>query len=82
MLCSGGSLLWPASRSYESAVSATARTAASLRRDQEYRLLLYVAMARAEDRLYICGAQGRQAPPATCWYAMASAGMARAGEPL
>ncbi len=82
MLWSEGILLWPPNRGSESAVSATARAAANLRRDQEYRRLLYVAMTRAEDRLYICGAQGRQAPPDTCWYAMASEGMASVGEPF
>lgn len=39
-------------------------------------------MTRAEDRLYICGAAGRQAPPDTCWYAMAQAGLATVGEPF
>ncbi|MEX2616021.1 MAG: double-strand break repair helicase AddA [Alphaproteobacteria bacterium] len=82
MLWSEGILLWPPNRGCESAVSATARAAANLRRDQEYRRLLYVAMTRAEDRLYICGAEGRQAPPDTCWYAMAHAGLEAIGEPF
>ncbi|MDA0662540.1 MAG: double-strand break repair helicase AddA, partial [Proteobacteria bacterium] len=82
LLWSEGILLWPPNRGYESAVSATARAAANLRRDQEYRRLLYVAMTRAEDRLYICGAAGRQAPPDTCWYAMAQAGLATVGAPF
>lgn len=34
----------------------------------EYRRLLYVAMTRAEDCLYVCGAQIRNALPDGCWY--------------
>jgi ATP-dependent helicase/nuclease subunit A len=40
----------------------------NLKRDQEYRRLLYVALTRAEDRLYVCGWHGRQAPPEGNWY--------------
>ncbi|HLY46893.1 MAG TPA: double-strand break repair helicase AddA [Stellaceae bacterium] len=42
---------------------------------QEYRRLLYVALTRAQDRLYVCGWQtrrpGREAPS---WYALCEAG--------
>jgi ATP-dependent helicase/nuclease subunit A len=42
------------------------------REDQaaEYRRLLYVAMTRAEERLYICGHHGEREPPKDCWYEM------------
>lgn len=36
--------------------------------EQEYRRLLYVAMTRAEDRLYITGYKGKNNPPDDCWY--------------
>ena len=36
----------------------------------EYRRLLYVAMTRAEERLYIAGFHGERGPPAGCWYEM------------
>ncbi len=36
--------------------------------DQEYRRLMYVAMTRAEDRLYVCGWQTQQEPAEACWY--------------
>ena len=49
-------------------VAAAARDAAQRAQDEEYRRLLYVAMTRAEDRLYVCGWQTRQAAPANCWY--------------
>jgi len=53
--------------------------AARQRRDQEYRRLLYVALTRAEDRLYVCGWHGRQAPPQNTWYEFIRAGLKAAG---
>lgn len=38
------------------------------RSDEEYRRLLYVALTRAEDRIYITGHQGKQPPLADSWY--------------
>lgn len=35
---------------------------------QEYRRQLYVALTRAEDRLYICGCTGKKAPDPDSWY--------------
>lgn len=60
--------LWPPSRSREGEHCASARARADRKRDQEYRRLLYVALTRAEDRLYICGYRGKSEPPAGCWY--------------
>ncbi len=37
-------------------------------RDQEYRRLLYVAMTRAEDRLYVYGYQNSKNRPNNSWY--------------
>ena len=34
----------------------------------EYRRLLYVAMTRACDELYVCGYRGAREPMADCWY--------------
>ncbi|AUG55212.1 double-strand break repair helicase AddA [Thalassospira marina] len=42
----------------------------ALKRDQEYNRLLYVALTRAEDRLYICGWKGAKNPPDHCWYSL------------
>lgn len=36
--------------------------------DEEYRRLLYVAMTRAEDHLYIMGHKGQREPIEDCWY--------------
>jgi len=56
------------------AIDATKRA-----RDQEYRRLLYVAMTRAEDRLYVCGWRTRRAEPADCWYNLIRAAVAQYG---
>jgi ATP-dependent helicase/nuclease subunit A len=53
-----------------------AERAAARRRDlQEYRRLLYVALTRAQDRLYVCGWQpGRASGEAANWYTLCRAG--------
>jgi len=71
-------LLWPENetgvplwspRSEFEAPAYTARQAASReRQEEEYRRLLYVALTRAEDRLYICGYHGVREPKQDCWY--------------
>jgi ATP-dependent helicase/nuclease subunit A len=71
--------LWLVERCALPPPAAAALEAARLRRDQEYRRLLYVAMTRASDRLYVCGwCTKRTAPPGN-WHAMVAAGMAAAG---
>ena len=67
--------LWSPSRSTDDPVAATARAAAADRRDREYRRLLYVAMTRAEDRLYIAGWGTRRASPGVTWHQMVEAGL-------
>ncbi len=52
------------------------REAAGAKRDAEYRRLLYVAMTRAEERLYVCGAD---APKAGSWHALVEAALAEHG---
>ena len=37
---------------------------------EEYRRLLYVAMTRARDELYICGSHNKNELSENCWYAM------------
>ena len=68
-------LLFPGRASREDPVTREARARARTAQEQEYRRLLYVAMTRAEDRLYVCGWQGRDTPPEDCWYALVRAGM-------
>ena len=67
--------LWPGRAAREEPLSRAARAEARAAADAEHRRLLYVAMTRAEDRLYVCGWRGRQKAPADCWYELARAGM-------
>jgi len=60
-------------------IAAAARDAAKAKREEEYRRLLYVALTRAEDRLYVCGWHGRQNPPDETWYQFVAAGLKAAG---
>ena len=48
--------------------AAVARSDAIKQQNQEYRRLLYVALTRAEDRLYICGWRGNAKPIEGNWY--------------
>lgn len=61
-------LLWAGVREREDDAAAAARAAEEERRGAEYRRLLYVAMTRAADRLYVAGfGSGRPAPNGS-WY--------------
>jgi ATP-dependent helicase/nuclease subunit A len=42
---------------------------------EEYHRLLYVAMTRARDRLYVCGWQGLQEREEKCWYDLIKNGL-------
>ena len=71
----GETLLWPAQAAREDELSTAARDRARERRRQEYHRLLYVAMTRAEDRLYVCGWETRQGRGEGCWYDLVRSAM-------
>jgi ATP-dependent helicase/nuclease subunit A len=60
-------VLWRASKEMEEDVSKDLFEASQLSIQQEYRRLLYVAMTRARERLYICGWEGKRRKKG-CWY--------------
>lgn len=64
-------LLWPVRKKEEDEVSAAARAFRRELQAAEYRRLLYVAMTRARDRLYIAGYRGVNPPSEECWYELA-----------
>lgn len=74
-------LLWPPRARFVEPVSRDAIDQAVTRREQEYRRLLYVAMTRAEDRLYICGWNTRNKAPAGNWYDLVAAALENFGDP-
>ncbi len=67
--------LWPVKGT--SKVDAVQRAKARIAdgETEERNRLLYVAMTRARDRLYVAGFEGKRAPPQDCWYNLIKAGL-------
>jgi len=61
---------WSRKKADDCAITAAARTIMRERAEEEYRRLLYVALTRAEERLYIGGFFDKRAPHESCWYEM------------
>jgi ATP-dependent helicase/nuclease subunit A len=64
----GEFVLWRTSKDGEEALSAHLHDEARRAIEQEYRRLLYVAMTRARDRLYVCGWETKNGRAEGCWY--------------
>ncbi|MEZ5667605.1 MAG: double-strand break repair helicase AddA [Alphaproteobacteria bacterium] len=73
--------LWLRGRDRDDPVARQARQAGDARMREEYHRLLYVAMTRAEDRLYVAGAAGKRTAADGCWYRLIEAGLADALQP-
>jgi ATP-dependent helicase/nuclease subunit A len=54
---------------------AAAAAVSQAREKEEYNRLLYVAMTRARDRLYIAGFEGKKPRSQDCWYDLVSEGL-------
>jgi len=69
-------LLWPPTGHSDLAALSDAKARLQQAEREEYHRLLYVAMTRARDRLYICGWQGqRNKPENECWYELIKDGL-------
>ena len=66
-------LVWSPRKGDDPAVVAEVRAAERQAIMREYRRLLYVALTRAEERLYIAGFYQTREPPDDCWSAMVAA---------
>ncbi len=75
LLQAGDAPLWKIDPDRDDPVRAAARTAGRDERMREYRRLLYVALTRARDRLYICGYEGERGREQQCWYDLVSRAM-------
>jgi ATP-dependent helicase/nuclease subunit A len=82
LLYADGAVLFPASGKDEPAAVAAAKIKAKEELLAEHRRLLYVALTRARDRLYICGFQNSRAPAEDSWYRLAAAAAEALGKPL
>jgi ATP-dependent helicase/nuclease subunit A len=71
-----GLMLWPPRAQFREKHADFALARHNQRRDQEYRRLLYVAMTRAGDRLYLCGWGNKTKPPAGNWYDLVKSAVA------
>lgn len=60
--------LWLAPKLFESEIMISLKSARQNAQTDEDRRLLYVAMTRARDQLYVCGYESARTPPADCWY--------------
>jgi ATP-dependent helicase/nuclease subunit A len=63
-------LAWSPRKVEDSSEIALARERSRALGDEEYRRLLYVALTRAEERLYLAGFHGIRSPQKGCWYRM------------
>ncbi|MCB2106263.1 MAG: double-strand break repair helicase AddA [Rhodobacteraceae bacterium] len=61
-------VLWAAPNTARHQILIDARDDDHAAQMREYRRLLYVAMTRAEDRLYVCGWENKTKTPDDCWY--------------
>jgi ATP-dependent helicase/nuclease subunit A len=74
--------LWSSRAEFDAPVYAALQQAAQERQEEEYRRLLYVALTRAEDRLYICGHHGVRKPKPDCWYSLVADGFPVAAQEI
>ncbi|MDV7340511.1 double-strand break repair helicase AddA [Terasakiella sp. A23] len=74
--------IWPPKSEYMEDLSKAEKERLNQKRDEEYRRLLYVALTRAEDRLYVCGWETKRAAPANCWYNLIKDGLSGVAEEL
>ena len=78
----GGLPIWCPRRDLAVPSYAAEKRSLRARQLQEYRRLLYVALSRARDRLYICGWQTQDSPNEESWYALCRSGLARTATPF
>lgn len=60
--------LWPVRKENYDQYSLSLLNQQKRSQSEEKKRLLYVALTRAEDRLYICGWENKKARPQGCWY--------------
>ncbi len=77
-----GMPLWSPRVGVDDPVAAALREEAKVARDREYRRLLYVALTRAEDRLYVTGWRGKKSASAGGWYELIEKGAEKIAKPV
>jgi len=67
--------LWPVKGTAKVGAVRLAKARIAEAETEERNRLLYVALTRARDRLYVAGIQGLHAPPDNCWYNLIKGGL-------
>jgi ATP-dependent helicase/nuclease subunit A len=67
--------LWPVKGTSKVGAIQLAKAQVKTAEAEERNRLLYVALTRARDRLYVAGFEGVHAPPVDCWYNLIKEGM-------
>ncbi|MBM3519075.1 MAG: double-strand break repair helicase AddA, partial [Alphaproteobacteria bacterium] len=67
--------LWTRAKADETPCTKELRAASRARLMNEYRRLLYVAMTRARDRLYVAGYETKRPRSGDCWYDLVEAAL-------
>jgi ATP-dependent helicase/nuclease subunit A len=75
-------VLFPLPKTEAPEIVRRAREAAEIELMKEHRRLLYVALTRARDRLYVCGFESKKGVRDGSWYRLAEAAAAELGIPL
>ncbi|NQV83686.1 MAG: double-strand break repair helicase AddA [Rhodospirillales bacterium] len=75
-------VLWRTSKDAEEELSRQLHDDDRKAIEQEYRRLLYVAMTRARDRLYVCGWETKTGRTDGCWYDLMAPALETMGEKI
>jgi ATP-dependent helicase/nuclease subunit A len=67
--------VWPVKGTSDLGPMQQAKTALAKGEAEERNRLLYVALTRARDRLYVAGFESSSAPPPDCWYNLVKEGL-------
>ena len=78
----GEALIWPPRQALRDRTARRLIDELRAEQDAEYRRLLYVAMTRAEDRLYVTGYGTRRNPPAGAWHGLIQTALEGFAEPF
>jgi ATP-dependent helicase/nuclease subunit A len=68
--------LWPVKGTSKVTAVQNAKALIAAAETEERNRLLYVALTRARDRLYVAGFEGAKPPPPDCWYNLVRDGLA------
>ncbi len=82
LLYAEGHVLFPLPDADAPDVVKNAKAAAEVEALKEHRRLLYVALTRARDRLYVCGFENRRGVKEGSWYQLAEAAALGMGVPV